>query len=868
MRASIFGDGKRRAFDTLGWFMKTFIAGLLCAAVFGGAALAQEAHIRVNQAGYLPGDRKVAIAFANERLGGDFLMKDAATGAVVFRGGIEAVAAPDWGGAFSRYHLLDFSAVAAPGRCVVELERSGAVSQEFGVGAYPAFHEDLLFFMRQQRCGYNPFLDVVCHQHDGRSFYAPFPDESFVDASGGWHDAGDQLKYLITASNATARMMLAFELQPQKFGDRVDALGRDGRPNGIPDVLDEAKWGLEWIHKLHPQPDQLFHQVADDRDHRGFKMPDADNADYGWGANSYRPVYFADGKPQGLSEFQSNSTGVANIAGRSAAAMAMASRIWREGLDDAVFADRCLRAARSLYAMGQRQEGAQQGNSFGAPYRYNELTWADDMEHAAAELYKATQEAGYLDDAVRYARLAATTSWMEYDDSSMGELMSRHYAMYPFTNVGHFALHPLVNEELQAELAGYYRSGIERIVARAEGNPYGVGVPFLWCSSNLVVAFITQVHLYERMTGDTRYRAAALDHRDWLFGRNPWGTSMFEGIPEGGEFPEDTHLPTTQLLGVQVRGGLVDGPIAAETHGGLIGLRLTEADEFAAFQPRDVVYHDDVGDYATNEPTMDGTADAILVVALWSEPAAAPVATRAPAVDPRFQIVQGGIVRGDTGAKRLALVFTGHEFAEGGITIADALARHGVKATFYLTGRFYRTRANRKLIERLRDDGHELGPHSDRHLLYADWRDRSQTLVTREQFEQDLAANFAAMRPFGIDRRAVRFFMPPFEWYNAEVAGWSAAMGYRVVSFTPGTRSNADYTADDAENFVSSEAILESIRRREDEDPHGLNGFLLLSHIGSGPRRTDKFHDRIDELIGWLLDQGYELVTVDELLAS
>ena len=152
--------------------------------------------------------------------------------------------------------------------------------------------------------------------------------------------------------------------------------------------------------------------------------------------------------------------------------------------------------------------------------------------------------------------------------------------------------------------------------------------------------------------------------------------------------------------------------------------------------------------------------------------------------------------------------------------------------------------------------------------MYADWRDRSQTLVTREQFEQDLAANFAAMRPFGIDRRAVRFFMPPFEWYNAEVAGWSAAMGYRVVSFTPGTRSNADYTADDAENFVSSEAILESIRRREDEDPHGLNGFLLLSHIGSGPRRTDKFHDRIDELIGWLLDQGYELVTVDELLAS
>lgn len=63
-------------------------------------------------------------------------------------------------------------------------------------------------------------------------------------------------------------MLLAFELEKAKFGDFVDDMGRDGS-NGIPDILDEAKWGLDWIHKLHPKADQLFHQVADDRDHRG-----------------------------------------------------------------------------------------------------------------------------------------------------------------------------------------------------------------------------------------------------------------------------------------------------------------------------------------------------------------------------------------------------------------------------------------------------------------------------------------------------------------------------------------------------------------------------------------------------------------------
>ena len=228
----------------------------------------------------------------------------------VHAGRLVSTSIPDWGGPFTHYFELDLTALKTPGRYVIELD-GGERSREFEIGLYAAYHEDLLHFMRQQRCGYNPFLDVACHRLDGRSFYGPMSDESFVDASGGWHDAGDQLKYLITASNATARMLLAYELQKHKFNDLVDAMGRQRRPNGIPDILDEAKWGLDWIHKLHPKADQLFHQVADDRDHRGFKFPDKDNADYGWGPNSYRPVYFANGKPQGLSQFKSRSTGVA-----------------------------------------------------------------------------------------------------------------------------------------------------------------------------------------------------------------------------------------------------------------------------------------------------------------------------------------------------------------------------------------------------------------------------------------------------------------------------------------------------------------------------------------------------------------------------
>jgi peptidoglycan/xylan/chitin deacetylase (PgdA/CDA1 family) len=91
-------------------------------------------------------------------------------------------------------------------------------------------------------------------------------------------------------------------------------------------------------------------------------------------------------------------------------------------------------------------------------------------------------------------------------------------------------------------------------------------------------------------------------------------------------------------------------------------------------------------------------------------------------------------------------------------------------------------------------------------------------------------------------------------------------MGLTLINFTPGTRSNADYTGEVDTNFVSSQAIFDSIVQKEREDPHGLNGFILLLHLGSGPGRKDKFHTRFGELLDYLAGKGYEFVRVDELL--
>lgn len=562
-------------------------------------------YIRVNQVGYLPDDAKIATVFSKTKVNKRVSLIDSETLKRVksFKG--KAVTNGGWG-TFDFYYEVDFSKINKEGSYFFQVEDNRSGIFEISSKAYEGYPEVLLGFMRQQRCGYNPTLDVYCHQQDGYSFYGPMDDTTFVDASGGWHDAGDQLKYLITGSYATAHMLKTYELYPDGFEDVVDAMGRPGS-NGIPDILDEAKWGLDWILKLHSQPDALIHQVADDRDHAGFKMPDDDNSDYGWGANSYRPAYFADGKPQGLGAYPSEATGVSNLAGRSAAAMAMASKIWLDY--DKGFAGKCKEAALSLYRLAQEKEGFQQGNSVRAPYRYNERTYFDDLEWAAAELYRITNETKYLEEAKSYALKSNTAdSWTVRDTAD-------HYELYPFINMGHYVLHELVDSDFQKTLEGYYLEGIQYTQARAMKNPFRIGVPFIWCSNNLATSLAAQIILYQKMTQSKAYDAFLAAQRDWLFGKNPWGTSMFTGLPENAVHPVEQHTSIYILGGINTPGGLVDGPVYSSIYNSLLGIGLEKPDEFAHLQNNYVVYHDDIGDYSTNEPTMDGTAGALLMMA-------------------------------------------------------------------------------------------------------------------------------------------------------------------------------------------------------------------------------------------------------------
>ncbi|HSW47159.1 MAG TPA: glycoside hydrolase family 9 protein, partial [Phycisphaerae bacterium] len=143
-----------------------------------------------------------------------------------------------------------------------------------------------------------------------------------------------------------------------------------------------------------------------------------------------------------------------------------------------------------------------------------------------------------------------------------------------------------------------------------------VGTPFVWCSTNDVVAAATQAVLYEKMTGDATYRTLAAEARDWIFGRNPWGVSFVIGVPDSATSAGRPHHLFHKLTDIQPVGGLVDGPVCPDINAKFKFTGMGP-DRLARFQSETAVYHDDYEDFSTNEPTIDGTISLLLLLKLW-----------------------------------------------------------------------------------------------------------------------------------------------------------------------------------------------------------------------------------------------------------
>ena len=511
--------------------------------------------IRVNQVGYLPADPKIAILSSNEPQAGEFTV-----------GYYKADIGPDCGawGPFRHNYRLDFTTFSRDGTYRVFFGNIKTRPFRIGDDAYKDVPAKLLQFMQLQRCGDNPVTGKKCHQQDGIDTLT----NQRVDLVGGWHDAADRLKHMITTTYCTAALFLA-------------------------GAEDEARHGAAMVRKGHPDSDTIYVQIGDDRDHL---PPDAlwqdDRTDYGWGPGGPRAAWRATGKPEGP-EYKNQSNGLANLTGRAAAAMALAGDI---------------KTAKSLYQLAMSHPGCAMSVPVRAPYYYTERNYLDDLEWAATELYIATREPQYLKQAIEYADQAGASEWM-------GLTRHKHYEFFPYVNLAHRRLYPHVDDATKGRLAGYYRAGLERVRELAEKNPYRLGTPLVWCSTNDVTAFATQAALYEKMTGDPTYRPLAAEARDWIFGRNPWGVSFVIGVPADASASHPHHL-FHKLAGILPVGGLVDGPVYPDINA-QFKFHDMGPDLYARFQSDVGVYHDCYADFSTNEPTIDGTTSLLLLLSAW-----------------------------------------------------------------------------------------------------------------------------------------------------------------------------------------------------------------------------------------------------------
>lgn len=581
--------------------LSTLILTCIAFILVESAAVAQTSWIRINQVGYLPDDKKVAVIISTTETNGRFKVCDAADGKVVLKGRGLKADPEKW--ALKSAWRLDFSSVVKEGDYYIECDGVRSPVLHIGANCYKGIADRLLIYMRQQRCGDNPYNDKPCHQHDGYIVYHPTKTGQYIDVRGGWHDAADRLQYVTTTATSIYHMAFAYKYSKDKsiFKDEYNASGRPGS-NGVPDIIDEIMWGLDWLDRMNPEPREMYYQLGDDRDHTGSEAV----VDYGYGPGLGRPVYFVTGEPQVAGkklDRVNRTTGVSSAAGKFASTFAIGADVVGKWYPE--FAAKIMDKVRPAYDFALEKPGNTQTACVVSPYFYEEDTWVDDIELAAATMYVLTGEDYWKRQASYWGELEPVSPWMEKGRGPGKEY--HHYQWYPFINLGHYLLASAGDSQVKEEFAGYMKQGLSDMRDRAGNDPFMHGVPYLWCSNNLTSAAVTHAQLYRAATGDETFLEMETSLRDWLLGCNPWGSTMLSGIPE--QMEEGYHSPVHSSVGYKgIIGGLVDGPIYTALFEDRIGVHLTKEDEFAVFNNGVAVYHDDRGDYSSNEPTIDGTA--------------------------------------------------------------------------------------------------------------------------------------------------------------------------------------------------------------------------------------------------------------------
>jgi len=806
--------------------------------------------IRINRLGYLPNEKKKAVLLSESPQNiKEFSIHDALTNEEL--GVFNTVISKGEFQSYKSTYILDFSAFKIQGAFYIKAGLIYSPTVFINKNIYLGSADFSLSFIRQQRLGTNFAIDLDNQIENNVQSTNVEPDKptkskssrknttiispeppKLINVSGGWKESADGTQNGSILATAIFQMLFAYQMNPLAFSDKHDDLGKK-ISNDIPDILDEAKWGLDWLLKMYPNKETIYHEIGDE----------LQSSAVGSLQPNVRQVYVATGKPQGNTA-KNHSNGIASVAGKYSSAFSLGAQMLKKFYP--VLADTLASKAAEAYQLGKKYPGICQSIPLKSAAYAVEDDWCDDMELAAVELYQGTYDGNYLKDATQFGRMEPVSPWMCSDTTS-------HYQWYPFINIGHYLLANVENPRFQKEFQENLLNGIQRMSLYAKTNPFEVGVPMVKNSNNLVSALATQCILYRTLTNDSTYVNMENGLIDWLLGRNPWGASMITGLPKTANPPANPFINSSSKNNTPTSGGLISGPVQKSSFKFQLSNFITDSNGSERFQSDWAVYHDNNEDYVTNELSLDGSAS---LAYLFSGKQLEGVPEKTA---DNNQYIGGGIIRTDETKKQICLVFSGNEYTDGYKTIRQALKKLNIKASFFFTGDFYRNSKNSKIIKELLEDNHYLGGNSDKNLIYCSMQKHDSLLISKSRFIEDLKNNYSAMEKFGIKKNQTPFLLPPYEAYNDSISQWSKEVGIQIIASTPGTLSNSDTSVPEMrENYFSSNEIYKRIIQLESKQ--GLNGYILSFHLGADARRQDKFYPQLYNLLLELSKYGYDFV--------
>ncbi len=608
------------------------------------SAGARSAFVRVDQVGYPTGGPKRAYLMSTgPETGATFQVRDG-RGHVAYVGSV-GPSLGAWSDAFPFVYPIDFDAVATPGTYrIVVTAPIKASSPRFPIDVGASLDRNALAnalaFYRVQRDGPDFIRSALrrapAHLNDraAMTYRTPRVDADGVvrgdlhplgvriDASGGWWDAGDYLKFVHTTSY-TVDLMLA------GIRDFPDLMG-SGSPTS--DFTAEARFGLRWLLRMWDDRRQvLYYQVGIGSgnartagDHDLWRLPQADDTfggrDPRYRYIRHRPVFRA-GPPGSLVS--------PNLAGRDAAAFALCFQVFRERAPS--FADRCLLAAEHVFDLADTNPAGRLVTAIPWDF-YPEVEWRDDLELGATELFFAVSSGGLPPelphtDPLSYLRAGA--HWAREYVSGPNDAADT-LNLYDVSGLAHYELARAIAQAgfpdgLAIDRAGLLadlKRQLDAAMSVAGHDPFGFGYPWnRWDTTTHGTGLSVMASEYDELTGTATFSAQSAGWLGNVLGANAWGASFIVG--DGTTFPRCLHHQVANLAGALdgsapvLLGAAVEGPNHFAAHGRLESMRRCPpggGDRFERFNSR-AVFKDDVEAYSTVEPAIDLTASGLLAFA-------------------------------------------------------------------------------------------------------------------------------------------------------------------------------------------------------------------------------------------------------------